>query len=252
MGPTVVSLRPDPVQALERIAQRVQPIVRADEQLHPVDERLHEVLPWPGLRRGSLIEVRSRALGWLMVAKAMEAGAWAAVVGSSSSGWAAAAEMGVPLERLAVIAAPPVEVAGTVIGALVDAVELVLVDPSVNIRPHELRRIAARVRERKGVLVAFGEVGSAWEGVDVRLSIAGVTWHGLQQGHGALCGRQVEVEATGRGAAFRPRRTSLWLQGSATRWADPEVVHDHVEEVDQHELQGHTEEVAHVRRAASA
>ncbi len=259
MGPTVVSLRPDPVHAdpfqadpfhaLERIAQRVQPVVRADEQLHPVDERLHEVLPWPGLRRGSMIEVRSRALGWLMVARAMQAGAWAAVVGSSSSGWAAAAEMGVPLERLAVIAAPPAEVAATVVGALVDAIELVLVDPSVHIRPHELRRIAARVRERKGVLIAFGEVGSAWEGVDVRLGIAGVTWHGLQQGHGALCGRQVEIEATGRGAAFRPRRTSLWLQGSASRWADPQEEQDRQ---DQQENSEQVEEVAQVRRAASA
>lgn len=251
MWPNVVSLWPDPVQAdpakvLERIAQRVQPIVRADEQLHPVDERLHEVLPWAGIRRGSLIETSSRALGWLMVAQAMQAGAWAAVVGSSSSGWAAAAELGVPLERLAVIAPPPVEVAGTVLGALVDAIELVLVDPSVHIRPHELRRIAARVRERKGVLIAFGEVGSAWEGVDVRLSVATVTWHGLQQGHGALCGRQVEIQATGRGAAFRPRRTSLWLQGSASHWADPQEEQDQPENLEQ------AEEVALVRQAASA
>jgi hypothetical protein len=247
------------VSVLERIAQRVQPIVRADEQLHPVDERLHAVLPWSGLRRGSLIESSSRALGWLLVAEAARAGAWVAAVGINSPGWAAAAEIGVPLERLAVITSPPAEVAATVLGALVDAVEIVLVDPSVNIRPHELRRIAARVRERKGLLVACGEVGSAWEGVDVRLRVTGTTWHGLEQGHGALCGSKVDIEATGRGAAFRPRRTSLWLQGGPTRWADAESGAEsggQSQAVSARELaHGHGYEagaVADVRHAASA
>ena len=232
-------------------------MVRADEQLHPVDERLHAVLPWPGLRRGSLIEAKSRALGWLLVSEAVQAGAWVAAVGVPSPGWAAAAEIGVNLQRLAVVAAPPAELAGTVIGALVDAVELVLVDPSVHIRPHEFRRISARVRERKGVLVAIGDVGPAWEGVDVRLSISGVTWHGLEQGHGALCGCVADIEATGRGAAFRPKRTSLWLQGSATRWADATDAGELAAEILEPAILESAilepmEEVAEVRRAASA
>jgi hypothetical protein len=205
---------------LERLAQVATPLTRADEQLHPVDERLRAVLPWAGLKRGSVLEVQSRSMAWLLVAEAVAAGAWVAAVGVKSPGWAAAAESGVPLERVAVITTPPAEVAGTVLAALADAVELVLVDASVSLRPQELRRLTARVRERRGVLISCGESagGSSWEGVDVRLRITRSTWHGLGQGHGALTGREVDIEATGRGAAFRPRRTTLWLQGAPTRW----------------------------------
>jgi hypothetical protein len=229
---------------LERIAQLTQPLTRADEQLHPVDERLHAVLPWAGLRRGSVLEVRSRSLGLVLVAEAVQAGAWVAAVGVPSPSWAAAAELGIPFDRLAVIASPPVDVAGTVIAALVDAVELVLVDPSVNIRPHELRRIIARTRERRCVLVSFGSAG-AWEGVDVRLGITASRWHGLGNGHGALIGREVDIEAAGRGAAVRPRRTTLWLQGAEQRWVDPSIEEALVEEAS-------VELPQEVRRAASA
>jgi hypothetical protein len=225
MSSSVVALHKhlaaDPAAALERVAQLAKPIVRADELLHPVDPRLHAVLPWGGLRKGSVVEVRSRSLGWLLVAEATRVGAWVATVGVSSPSWAAAAELGVPLDRIAVINAPPVEVASTVLAALVDAVELVLVDPSVNLRPHELRKLIARAKERRSVLISFGEVGSAWEGVDVRLSITASRWHGLGDGHGALTGREVDIEATGRGAAMRPKRTTLWLQGAEQRWVEP-------------------------------
>ncbi len=233
----VVSFRPksasqpapaldSPLAALDRIAQLTQPLTRADEQLHPVDERLHPVLPWAGLKRGSTLEVRSRSLGLILVAEAVRAGAWVAAVGVSSPSWATASELGIPLDRLAVISAPPVDVAGTVLAALVDAVEIVLVDPSVSIRPHELRRIIARTRERRGVLISFGDSKSAWEGIDVRMGITASRWHGLGDGHGALTGREVDIEATGRGAAVRPRRTTLWLQGSDERWSDPAATTD--------------------------
>jgi hypothetical protein len=225
MSSSVVRLHQRTPASLEDLQARLTPLTRADEQLHPVDERFHAVLPWPGLRRGSVIESESQSVAWALVAQAMQAGAWAAVVGSDSCGWAAAAELGVPLERVAVIAAPPPEVAVTVLAALVDAIEIVLVDPSVHLRPAELRRLLARVRERRGLLISFGPVGQAWEGVEVRLRVTESRWHGLgeggdAQGSGALCGREVTLESTGRGAAFRPRTTSLWLQGSAARWPD--------------------------------
>jgi hypothetical protein len=216
MSSSVVALH-----KLERVAQLTAPVVRADEMLHPVDARLQAILPWAGLKKGSVIETRSRSLGWLLVAEAAKAGAWIAMVGVPSPSWAAAVELGVPLDRIAVISTPAVEIAGTVLAALVDAVELVLVDPSVNLRPHELRKLIARAKERRSVLISFGEVGPAWEGVDVRLSITASRWHGLGDGHGALTGREVEIEVTGRGAAMRPKRTTLWLQGAEQRWAEP-------------------------------
>ncbi len=223
---SVVSLYKQSVvanSALERVAQITTPVVRADELLHPVDQRLQAILPWAGLKKGSVVEVRSRSLGWRLVAEAATAGSWIATVGVPSPSLAAAAELGVPLDRIAVVSTPAVEIAGTVLAALVDAVELVLVDPSVNLRPHELRKLIARAKERRSVLISFGEVGAAWEGVDVRLRITASRWHGLGDGYGALTGREVDIEATGRGAAMRPKRTTLWLQGAEQRWAENKV-----------------------------
>ena len=45
----------------------------------------------------------------------------------------------------------------------------------------------------------------------MRLRVTGATWHGLDHGHGFLQARQVEVAATGRGAAGRERTVRLWL-----------------------------------------
>jgi hypothetical protein len=49
------------------------------------------------------------------------------------------------------------------------------------------------------------------EGADVRLTVAGSCWRGLEAGHGRLTCRQVEVIAGGRRSAARQRRVRLWL-----------------------------------------
>src|SRR5215216_3953057 len=56
-------------------------------------------------------------------------------------------------------------------------------------------------------IVAAAETGIALE----RLAVTSSAWHGLGRGHGSLHSRQVEVLITGRGAATRERRASLWL-----------------------------------------
>jgi len=38
-------------------------------------------------------------------------------------------------------------------------------------------------------------------------------WHGVEAGHGFLQAREVEVAASGRGAAGRERSVRLWLPG---------------------------------------
>jgi hypothetical protein len=95
-----------------------------------------------------------------------------------------------------------------VVAAFLDAVDVVLVCAPARLPAAQARRLAARARERGSVLVPLG----AWpEPADLRLAVTSSAWHGLGQGHGSLHSRQVEVLITGRGAATRERRASLWL-----------------------------------------
>ena len=218
------SMVPTSLPTLAQLAQRTRPLTRADEQVLPVGAPFHELLPWGGLRRGATIGAATRALGFALIAQATQAGSWAAMVGVPSAGLAAAAELGVVLDRLAVVATPPVDMAATVVAALVDAVDVVIIGTALALRPADARRLAARVRERGAVLVPVGD--DAWpEGFDARFRVGRSEWVGLEQGHGALSGHLVEIEMEGRRAAARPRQAWCWLQGGpGLRWTGREDV----------------------------
>src|SRR5829696_1693119 len=160
----------------------------ADERLLPVLPALEPLLPHLGLRRGSTVAVtRSAALALALVAGASAAGSWVAAVG---------------LPALGPRAWP------TVVAALLDAIDVVLVRSPPGLPSAQARRLIARARERGAVLVPLGP----WpEPADLRLAVTASTWHGLGQGHGSLHSRVAEVVATGPGAAARERRTLLWL-----------------------------------------
>jgi hypothetical protein len=193
----------------------------ADQRLLPVLPALEPLLPQPGLRRGTTVAVTgSAALALALVAGASAAGSWVAAVGLPDLGIVAAAETGVVLERLALVPAPGVRAWATVVAALLDAIDVVLVRSPPGLPSAKARRLTARARERGAVLVPLGP----WsEPADLRLAVTASTWHGLGQGHGSLHSRVVEVVATGRGAATRERRALLWLpspDGAITSAAD--------------------------------
>ena len=107
--------------------------------------------------RGSVTVVEgdgaATSLALALVAGPSAAGSWTAVVGCPGLGLAAAAEAGVALERLALVAEPePGDWAG-VVAALVGAVDVVVVGPTHRVRAADARRLAARARERGTVLV---------------------------------------------------------------------------------------------------
>jgi hypothetical protein len=186
--------------------------VLADERLLPVVPALRPLLPNQGLRRGATVAVgRSAALALALVAGASAAGSWVAAVGLPDLGILAAAETGIALERLALVPAPGPRAWPTVVAALLDAIDVVLVRSPPGLPPAQARRLAARARERGAVLVPLGP----WpEPADLRLAVTASAWHGLGQGYGTLRARRVEVAVTGRGPASRERRTLLWLPGS--------------------------------------
>ena len=216
--------RPSDVEALREAAQAGCPVALAGEQLLAVVAPLEPLLADGGLRRGSTVVVEgapgATSLALALGAAASASGAWVAAVGLPALGLSAAAELGVALDRVVVVTAPPAQAWATVVAALVDAVDLVWVGLTRRVAAGDARRLAARARERGAVLVPLASrepaTGRAsWpQAADVRLTVASPSWTGPSgDGAGRLEARRVEVVATGRGAASRQRRVSLWLPG---------------------------------------
>lgn len=196
--------------SLAEVVELVRPVTLARDQGLPVLDALTPLLP-EGLRRGSVVATGSTALALALAAAASAEGSWTAVVGAPSLGFAAALELGIAPERLLAVD-PPGEHWATAVAALVDAVDLVLVSAS-RVAPGEARRLVARARERGAVLLALP--GTPWPGADVRLDVRSSEW--VLDGH--LAARRAEVVATGRGAAARERRVTLWLPDHEGRLA---------------------------------
>jgi hypothetical protein len=181
----------------------------------PVAGAFGELLP-AGLRRGSTVAVSgSVSLLLALLGPASDAGAWCALVGFPRISAESAREYGIDLRRLAIVPAPGPAWA-TAVGALVDAVDVVVArPPKARLAPGDVRRLTARVRTREAVLMPYLAGADEWPGADVRLSAENGRWAGLGEGTGRLRARRVEVSVTGRGQAARPRTASLWLPAAA-------------------------------------
>ncbi|MBN9619755.1 MAG: hypothetical protein J0H43_08495, partial [Actinobacteria bacterium] len=144
----------------------------------PVAAPLAPLLPG-GLRRGSTVSVGgSVSLLLALLGAASASGAWCALVGLPRISAEAAREHGIDLTRLALVPAVG-ENWSTVVGALLDAVDIVAARPPRRPLPGgDVRRLAARVRGKGAVFVPY--VGAAdWPGADVRLHAEGGEWIGL-------------------------------------------------------------------------
>lgn len=176
----------------------------------PVPKQLAALLPWGGLRRGSVVAVQgSTSLLLALLSTASAAGSWTAVVGRPDLGLLAAAEAGVAVERLALVPRPGTQLAA-VTAILLDGVELVAVAGVERLSTAELRRLTGRARHRGAVLLPLGD----WPGADVRLHGERLEWDGLGAGHGRLRSMRLTVQATGRGAAAQPRTADVALVGA--------------------------------------
>ncbi len=198
----------------------------------PVPIGLGQLLP-DGLRRGSTVAITSSvSLLLALLGPASAAGAWTAMVGMPAISAEAAVEAGIALERLAIISPPSNGAAepgaratgpgieldrywsgpswATAVGALLDAVDVVVARPS-GVSNGDARRLTARARSKGGILVLFGPQAASWPAVEIELSATHGRWTGIDRGYGRLRQRQLRVAATGRGRSARPRNTELWL-----------------------------------------
>lgn len=220
-------------ERLGELTELARPISLAGEQALPLLPALESILPSGSLQRGFTLSVQggpgTSSLALALAAGASKAGSWVAAVGIPSLGVASAADLGVVLERLILIAPPPAALWPTVAAALIDAFDVVLVGwPDVS--GAMARRLGMRNRDRKSVLIpvasgirshwsahSYWSAHSHWgahshwnEAADIRLTVSRSSWEGLGDGHGRLTARRLEVETGGRRSPM-PYRTTLWL-----------------------------------------
>jgi hypothetical protein len=236
---------------------RVRPLSGRGDQLLPVLPALSPVFPGGGLQRGTVVTVHRadhggapvgggapvddalvgegapvpRILGEIsggsgtttlalaLLVGASARGSWCAAVGLDDVGVVTMAELGMALDRLAVIPRPGPHWP-EVSAVLFDGMDIVLIRPSGTVRPSVARRLTARVRERQVALVVLCDRGR-WPGSpETRMTIAASAWEGVGLGYGHLRRRRGEVVVTGRGAAVRSVRAELWLPGPTGTVAD--------------------------------
>jgi hypothetical protein len=201
-----------PVVTLVPVASEAVPdaapaaILTTERPPMAVPPALVPLLP-EGLRRGATTVVSgSTSLVLALLAHACVGGAWAAVVGQPTVGLLAAAQAGVSLDRLAVVPRPGLE-SPTVVAALLDGVDVVVVGPQVSLTDADRRRLSARARDRGSVLLSTVD----WPGAGVVLTVQQGRWTGVDSGAGRLQTHELRVTRTGRGSAAVPQSIDLTL-----------------------------------------
>lgn len=198
-----------PITRASSLATAARTPLATGSQIEPGHHRVLDGLSGllgPGLRRGASYLVEgSLSLCLAMTAGASQDGGWCAIVGLPGLGVQAAAGLGIDLDRLAVVPQPGthwLEVTAT----LADAVDVIVLSPQASARDADVRRLAARLRQRGCTLVVHGR---RWIGTEARLTVTGSQWVGtLPHGRGYLSARHALVTLSGKGAPVTER---LWL-----------------------------------------
>ena len=195
----------------------------------PLSTAVESVLPWPRLRRGTTLTVASAGPAGLtslllaLLAGPSGSGAWCALVGAPTVSASAIRRSGVDASRLALVPHPG-DRWESVVGALLEGIDVVAVHVPGRISPSRAARLSAKTRRQKGVLVAFGGDGTDWPQAEARLTVEQSTWYGLGWGRGLL--RHCELTVSTRHHGRRATAT-VWPYG-----VRPEPVRRETEQID--------------------
>lgn len=209
----VSSLHAAPLPSGPHAVAPASTLIARDDHLLPTVRALRPLFPDGGLRRGSTVNVQgagATSLAFALLAEAHAAGAWCSAVGLDSLGLLAAHHAGVDLSRLVLVPDPGPDWP-TIVAALLDAFEIVVLRPPGRTSTRLQQRLAARIRERDRVMMTLGTDADFGLSPDVRLVGTAGVWEGLGWGFGHLRSRQLQVRAEGRRLAGRPRHATVWL-----------------------------------------
>lgn len=175
----------------------------------PTLPALAGLFPGGGLRRGCVYTVpNSTLLLMALLAAPSREGAWCGVVSLPDFGIEAAAGLGIALDRTIQVPLPG-ERWLAVTAALVDVLPVVAVRPPLQARSADAARLAARLRQRGGVLLVAGP----WAQCEAELTLEARDWEGLGPGHGALSGVCVTVVAAAGHGGGTTRKASVVFGG---------------------------------------
>jgi hypothetical protein len=194
-----------------------------------------DLFPEGGLVRGRWLSCAgpsATSLALAVVAPAIAAGGWLALIDLPTIGLDAASEYGVPLERIVRVDTGVVTcgVTGVVAGAAAtgderlrrwpdavvaaaDGFDVLMVRVPPRLSPAVLRKVSTRVQRRGAVVVVLGDTGPMT--CDVALDTGSATWTGVVAGAGHLAERRVDVRSSGRRMPGRCRRELLLPRGSS-------------------------------------
>lgn len=141
----------------------------------------------------------------------------------------AAWETGVAPDRLVMVRCKDSVLWPKVMAALLQGVPALYVEVPESIRDQDLRRLAALTRAR-GAAVVMRSMGAELPSgmAYLRLRALGVTWEGVDRGHGRLGRRRLVLEATGKGTAGTRRRFEVDDEGTDDVRLVSDVVLDQV------------------------
>lgn len=194
---------------LGALGAKVATVQLAGERRLAIGGELGAVLA-DGVQRGSVVTVDGPAgagvtrTAFELAASVTAAGEWVAFVGDHTLGLAAAAELGVELERAAVVHDVPDGRWPVAVGALLDGMTMVVAVVPPRLALGDARRLLARARERRAVLVALESAllarAGAWPAeAAVRVHVQGTNWEGLDAGGGLLSSCTAQIDVEGRG-----------------------------------------------------
>ena len=213
---------------LAELGERIKPVALARERTLPVAAPFDQLLP-EGLIRGQVVScrgvaARSTALG--VVRDWLVGGGWMAVIDVATFGTDAAAEIGIPLERVVHIdtGVDTDDATDTdwidVMGAAVDGFDVVLTRVPAGLRgdrrPAAVRKLVSRLHQKGAVVVTLGAAGALT--ADIEIDTRRSVWSGLGDGAGHLRRRVIDVEAGGRRMPTT-RSCSIELVGEGARVA---------------------------------
>lgn len=171
-----------------------------------LSERAVEQLPSLALMPGKIVGLEGPAgwgltrVGLTLLAAPSQVGT--VVVIDARGGWLsplAAWEVGVKPGRLVVVRCADRKLWGQVTAAILEGVAAVYAEVPPGVGENELRRLAALTRARKAGLALRPLRGQLPGGIThLRINGAGVSWEGVDQGHGRLRERRLALEVSGK------------------------------------------------------
>jgi hypothetical protein len=203
-----ISSAPGLNEVLAALGDRVAPVSMALERTLPTPTDCADLFAEGGLVRGRTLSTTGSAATTVMlrlVAAAVEAGGWMAVIDVPTLGLDAASELGIALERVVAIdtrgAGSDVGdvdagVWADVVAAAADGFEVLVTRVPGDVRPSTLRKVVTRLQQRGVVMMVVGDPGPL--ACDGMIDTGHQVWAGVGAGWGRLEQRVVEVAATGR------------------------------------------------------